>query len=83
MRSVLPGVAEVLASFLLRHNMFMRLDLPTFERPMKAYSAFVSLGHMLTIGEEMEKSALLISMSIGFCLRHVLLSHRVLCLFGP
>jgi len=47
MRSVLPGVAEVLASFLLPVSILMRLDLPTLERPMKAYSGQWCSGHWL------------------------------------
>lgn len=50
MRRVLPGVALVLASPLWLHSMLMRLDFPTLERPMNAYSGFVSFGHMLTRG---------------------------------
>ena len=61
MSSVLPGVDDVLASFLLRESILMRLDLPTFERPMKAYSGLVSFGHIDTIGAESVNSACLIS----------------------
>ena len=61
MRSVLPGVADVLANFLLLVSILIRLDLPTFERPIKAYSGFVSLGHILTVGAESENSACFIS----------------------
>jgi hypothetical protein len=63
--NVLPGVAEVLASFLLFVSMLIRLDLPTLERPIKAYSGFVSLGHILTMGALRENSAVL--MFIVFC----------------
>ena len=62
MSSVLPGVDDVLASFLLLVSMLMRLDFPTFERPMKAYSGFVSCGHIDTIGALSVNSAVLISM---------------------
>jgi hypothetical protein len=44
----------------------MRLDLPTLERPMKAYSGFVSSGHMLTIGALRVNSAVFISISFLF-----------------
>ena len=62
MSSVLPGVDDVLASLRLFVSMLMRLDLPTFDLPMKAYSGFVSLGHIDTIGAESVNSACLISM---------------------
>ena len=61
MRRVFPGVAEVLANFLLLVSILIKLDLPTLERPIKAYSGFVSLGHILTIGALNENSAILIS----------------------
>ena len=62
MRSVFPGVAEVLARFFFCVSMLMRLDLPTLLRPIKAYSGFVSLGHMETMGDERVNSAVFISM---------------------
>ena len=62
MSSVLPGVADVFASFLLRQSMLIRLDLPTFERPMKAYSGFESFGHIDTLGDDNENSADVMSM---------------------
>lgn len=61
MSNVFPGVDDVLANFLLLVNMLIRLDLPTLERPMKAYSGFVSFGHIDTIGADSENSACLIS----------------------
>ena len=61
MSNVLPGVADVLANLRLLVSMLIRLDLPTFERPMKAYSGFVSLGHIDTMGALSENSACLIS----------------------
>ena len=66
MSSVLPGVDEVLANFLLLVSMLIRLDLPTFERPIKAYSGFVSLGHIDTIGAESKNSACLISIRLRY-----------------
>ena len=63
MSSVLPGVADVLANFLLRDSMLIRLDFPTLERPMKAYSGFVSLGHIVTLGDDRVNSAVFISIS--------------------
>ena len=38
MSKVFPGVAEVMASLGFLVSMLMRLDFPTLERPMKAYS---------------------------------------------
>ena len=61
MSSVLPGVALVFASFRLLVSILIRLDLPTFERPMNAYSGFVSFGHIDTTGADSENSACLIS----------------------
>ena len=63
MSSVLPGVAEVLASFLLLVSILMRLDFPTLDRPINAYSGFVSLGHIDTIGALSVNSAFLISIT--------------------
>lgn len=56
---VLPGVADVMASPLCPVSMFIRLDLPTFERPMKAYSCILWSGHFLTSELLIEKRALL------------------------
>ena len=61
MSSVLPGVDEVFANLRLLVSMLIRLDLPTLERPMKAYSGLVSFGHMDTTGADRENSACLIS----------------------
>ena len=38
----------------------MRLDFPTLERPINAYSGLVSLGHFDTVGAEMQNSDFLI-----------------------
>ena len=62
----MPGVDEVLARFLWLQSILIRLDLPTLERPMKAYSGLVSFGHMLTVGLEMEYSEFLISILFLF-----------------
>ena len=40
----------------------MRLDLPTFERPMNANSGLVSFGHWLTVAEDIVNSDFLMSM---------------------
>ena len=61
MRSVFPGVDDVFANFLLFVSMLIRLDLPTFERPINAYSGFVSFGHIDTIGALSVNSAFFIS----------------------
>lgn len=44
-------------------SILMRLDLPTFDLPMNAYSGFVSFGHIETIGELSVNSAFFISIS--------------------
>jgi hypothetical protein len=72
MRSVLPGVAEVFANFLLLVSILMRLDLPTFERPINAYSGFVSFGHIDTIGALSVNSAFLISITINLAAKLVI-----------
>ena len=41
---VLPGVAEVIASFLLLQSMLIRDDLPTFDLPMNANSGSFAAG---------------------------------------
>jgi hypothetical protein len=48
MSKVFPGIADVIASLLWRVSIFMRLDLPTLERPIKAYSGRPSVGHFFT-----------------------------------
>ena len=65
MSNVFPGVAEVLANFLLFVSILIRLDFPTFERPIKAYSGFVSLGHIDSRGALNVNSAFLISIIIS------------------
>ena len=62
--SVLPGMADVLASFFLPHNIFIRLDFPTFERPMNAYSILLSFGHIDSRGALKVNSAVFISIAI-------------------
>lgn len=44
---VLPGFEDVRASFFWLHNMLIRDDLPTFERPIKANSG--NLGEGLSL----------------------------------
>jgi len=36
--------------------MLIKLDFPTFDRPINAYSAFVSSGHFVTFGDEIVNS---------------------------
>ena len=62
----MPGVAEVFANFLLLHNILIRLDLPTFDLPMKAYSGLVSAGHIDTVGALRVNSAFFISIVFNF-----------------
>lgn len=59
---VFPGVAEVMARPFRPVSMLMRLDLPTFERPMKAYSGRLPAGHLRTSVLLIMNSALVISM---------------------
>ena len=61
MSNVLPGVDDVLANRLLLVSILIRLDLPTFDRPMKAYSGLLSAGHIDTIGALRVNSAFFIS----------------------
>src|SRR5574344_2279316 len=65
MSNVLPGVAEVFANFLLLHNILIRLDLPTFDLPIKAYSGLVSAGHIDTFGALIVNSAFFISIDMS------------------
>ena len=60
---VLPGVDEVNASLELRVSMFMRLDFPTLERPIKAYSGSPSCGQRAMSVLLMTKVAVFISIS--------------------
>ena len=46
---VFPGVEDVLASCLLFVNMLIKDDLPTFDRPIKAYSGLSQFGNLLTL----------------------------------
>lgn len=61
MSKVLPGVEDVLASFLLRESILIKLDLPTLDLPINAYSGLVSLGHIDSRGDDSVNSAVLIS----------------------
>ena len=60
MSIVFPGVDDVIASLLRWVSMLMRLDLPTLERPMNAYSGKSVLGHMSARGLLHLNSAVLI-----------------------
>ena len=64
MSCVLPGVAEVFAKDFLLHNMLIRLDFPTFDLPMKAYSGFLGGGQRSIVGLLVIKLAFLISTRI-------------------
>ena len=48
-----------LPSLLWLQSILIRLDFPTFERPIKAYSAFVSSGHFDNEGEDIVNSEFL------------------------
>ena len=52
----MPGFADVFANPLWLHNILIKLDFPTFDRPINAYSAFVSSGHFVTFGDEIVNS---------------------------
>jgi hypothetical protein len=54
---VLPGVADVIANDFCPVSMFIRDDLPTFERPIKAYSGILLSGHFATEGLLMRNRA--------------------------
>ena len=43
---VLPGVEDVFASCFLLVNILINEDLPTLERPMKAYSGLLAAGSL-------------------------------------
>ena len=60
MNSVLPGLADVFAKPLWLHNILIRLDFPTLDRPINAYSAFVSSGHLARLGDDIVNSDFLI-----------------------
>ena len=66
MSIVFPGVAEVIASPFLPVSILMRLDFPTLERPMKAYSGNVPVGHFRTSVLLMTNSAFVISILLPF-----------------
>ena len=66
MSKVFPGVADVLANFLLFVNILIRLDFPTFDLPMKAYSGLLSLGHIDSMGALRVNSAFFISIFLYF-----------------
>lgn len=72
---------EVFAKFLCRHSMFISEDLPTLLRPMNAYSFFVSLGQVLTVGELITYSddlmSMLLLLCIGVCIYAVIVLHFI------
>ena len=43
-----PGFPDVFARFFLAVNILINDDLPTLERPIKAYSGMAVLGHLET-----------------------------------
>ena len=60
-RSVLPGLDDVFANPLWLQSILIRLDFPTLDRPIKAYSLFVSAGHLEIVGAEITNSDFFIS----------------------
>ena len=62
MSRVLPGVDEVMANPLRPVSMLMSDDLPTFDRPMNAYSGRSPAGHFVTSVLLMTNRASFISM---------------------
>src|SRR4030065_2088381 len=67
---VLPGDEEILASFLWPVSILIREDLPTFERPAKAYSGKDGFGHDFRSGLLLTNSTRRIS------IRNILRSHH-------
>ena len=63
---VLPGFEDVLAKFLLFVSMLMRDDLPTLDRPIKAYSGLSGVGHLRQSTSLCRYSAALISITTLF-----------------
>jgi hypothetical protein len=56
-------VEDVLASCFLFVNIFIKDDLPTLERPMKAYSGLFAAGSLSTLVLLCKKAAFLIIMA--------------------
>lgn len=52
---------DVRARFLRSHSMLIRLDFPTFDRPIKAYSGRLSFGHKASLGKLPMYAELMIS----------------------
>src|SRR3712207_2630122 len=65
MSIVFPGVAEVMASPFRPVSILIKLDFPTLERPIKAYSGKDPAGHFCTSVLLMVNSALVISMIVS------------------
>ena len=66
MSCVLPGVLDVFASFDWLVSILISEDLPTFERPMKAYSGLSGLGQPSTDGLLITYTAFVISIDYIF-----------------
>lgn len=81
MSNVFPGVEEVIANFGFLVSILIRLDFPTLERPMKAYSGKFPFGHISARELLITNSALVISIiyywfdSFFFC-GHILCCRR-------
>ena len=63
-RSVLPGVADVLANPLWLHRELMREDFPTFDLPMNANSGSLAFGLSLSFWLLPAKAALFIFIDV-------------------
>ena len=63
MSSVLPGVADVLASLLTPHKVLMSDDFPTLDLPMKANSCNLAFGLSLNFSLLPAKTAFVIFIS--------------------
>lgn len=64
MRVVFPGLEDTLANLLCPVSKLIKEDLPTLERPIKAYSGRSGFGHLSTEGLLMMYCAVLISIAV-------------------
>src|SRR5215831_9429603 len=63
---VRPGVEDVRANPFVASNELITLDLPTFDRPMKAISGWLFFGHSFSLKALLRNSALVTFMRIEF-----------------
>lgn len=69
MSCVLPGLPEVFAKLFRLVSMLISDDLPTLDRPIKAYSGKLLLGHLATSLLLITKVADLISIGLDYSCR--------------